>query len=88
MLGRKDYTKEEFDHGKAAVGRELSAYGHLQTAMTSAAPDENLIAARERFEGRFFNSMVLVLDRYFVHPAWSRARTRTRSTKWRCSSTP
>jgi len=67
MLGRKDYTQEEFDNGKAAVEQEVAAYGHLMTAIAGTTADKNVTAAREQFETRFFNSMVLVLDRYFVH---------------------
>ena len=29
MLGRKDYTNEEFDHCKAAIGQQLAAYKAL-----------------------------------------------------------
>jgi hypothetical protein len=29
MLGRKDYTQEELDHGKAAVEGQLTAYKKL-----------------------------------------------------------
>jgi hypothetical protein len=67
MLGRKDYTQEEFDNGKAAVEQEVAAYGHLATTIGSATADKDVTAAREQFEARFFKSMVLVLDRYFVH---------------------
>jgi hypothetical protein len=67
MLGRKDYTQEEFDNGKAAVGQQVAAYEELVRAIGSATDAHNVTAAREQFETRFFKSMVLVLDRYFVH---------------------
>lgn len=56
MLGRKDYTRAELDGAKAALAEQLAAYDKL-------TGDANLAA----FEPLFFNNMVLVLDRYFVH---------------------
>ncbi len=58
MLGRKDYTPEELDHAQAAVAQQLASFKKLAKA---AAP------ALAAFENVFFNNMVLVLDRYFVH---------------------
>lgn len=55
MFGRKNYTREELDHAKAAVAHQLGAYKKLD----GAAPDG--------FEALFFNNMTIVLDRYFVH---------------------
>jgi hypothetical protein len=55
MLGRKDYTKDELDHAKAAVAEQLAAY---RTFARVATTD---------FEALYFNNMLLVLDRYFVH---------------------
>ncbi|MDX6256673.1 MAG: hypothetical protein QOJ11_3007 [Frankiales bacterium] len=57
MLGRKDYTKDELDHAKAAVAEQLAAY---RTFARVATTD---------FEALYFNNMLLVLDRYFVHRA-------------------
>lgn len=37
MLGRKDYTPEEVDHPRAAVGRQLAAYRQLVTATAPSA---------------------------------------------------
>jgi hypothetical protein len=62
MLGRKSYTREELDHGRSAVERQLAAYDKLVGALPPP-----IDAAREDFEGTFFNDMTLVLDRYFVH---------------------
>ncbi len=62
MLGRKSYTREELDHGRSAVARQLDAYDNLVGGLPPASD-----GAREDFEGRFFNDMTLVLDRYFVH---------------------
>jgi hypothetical protein len=55
MLGRKDYTKDELDHAKAAVAEQLAAY---RTFARVATTD---------FEALYFNNMLLVLDRHFVH---------------------
>jgi hypothetical protein len=67
MLGRKTYTQEEIDQGKAAVERQLAAYRQLVKAVADATTDERVDAAVASFEAVFFNSMTLVLDRYFVH---------------------
>jgi hypothetical protein len=67
MLGRKDYTNEEFDNGRTAVDQQVAAYRRLATAIAGATDDTKVEAAREHFETRFFRSMVLVMDRYFVH---------------------
>ncbi|MFL6137464.1 MAG: hypothetical protein ACJ74O_06655 [Frankiaceae bacterium] len=66
MLGRKDYTREELDHARAVVEQQLIAYGGLVKAV-AAAPDPQAGSALDAFEARFFNDMVLVLDRLFVH---------------------
>jgi hypothetical protein len=67
ILGRKKYTQEEIDQGKAAVEQQLAAYKQLVKAVASATTDERFDAAVESFEALFFNNMTLVLDRYFVH---------------------
>src|SRR6266536_6359 len=67
MLGRKSYTREEFDHWKTAVDQQLSAYKTLVRAVAGATRDKKVDAALEAFETLFFNNMTLVLDRYFVH---------------------
>jgi hypothetical protein len=59
MLGRKNYTPDEIEHAKASADQALTAYRELAIAAETAA----LTA----FEPQFFNNMVLVLDRYFVH---------------------
>jgi hypothetical protein len=68
MLGRKTYTRQEIDQGRAAVDEQLAAYRQLAEAATGAG------SARASFDPLFFNNMVLVLDRYFVHrfsgPKW------------------
>ncbi|MGZ4767983.1 MAG: hypothetical protein ACXVLX_04945 [Ilumatobacteraceae bacterium] len=60
MLGRKDYTKEEFDHARAAVATQLASYAKVAKLGGKAS-------ALDEFETVFFNNMVIVLDRYFVH---------------------
>jgi len=66
MLGRKNYTQEELDHGQAAIDQQLGAYRRLADAI-AATNDENAKAALEALETVYFNNMTLVLDRYFVH---------------------
>jgi hypothetical protein len=65
MLGRKTYTREELDHARLAIERQLAAHAKLVEALD--ASDPNVAAALEEFDPLFFNHMTLVLDRYFVH---------------------
>jgi hypothetical protein len=62
MLGRKNYTQEEIVTGKVAIEQQLAAYDAVEGALT-----KNGRGAREAFAERFFNNMLLVLDRYYVH---------------------
>ena len=64
MLGRKTYTQGELDHARAAVDQQLAAYKQLAKAASS---DPKGRSALEASEPRFFNNMVLALDRPFVH---------------------
>jgi hypothetical protein len=67
MLGRKDYTQEEFHHARAAIAEQLAVYRKLVKAIDGATADKKVNAALEAFEPLFFNNMTLALDRYFVH---------------------
>jgi hypothetical protein len=67
MLGRKTYTQEEIDQGRAAVEQQLAAYKRLDKAVAEATTDEWVHDAFESFGALFFNNMLLVLDRHFVH---------------------
>jgi hypothetical protein len=66
MLGRKDYTREEYEHARDAIGQQLAAYQQLADAVAQGA-DERAKAALARFEPLFINNLTLALDRYFVH---------------------
>lgn len=59
MLGRKSYEKAEVDRARASIRAQLDAYEKL--AGTGPGP------ALDDFDRQFFNNMVLVLDRPFVH---------------------
>ncbi len=67
MLGRKNYTREETDFGKAVISRQLDAYDELAKAVASGPAGKAIESAMEAFDGQFFNNMTLVLDRLFVH---------------------
>ena len=67
MLGRKDYTQEEFDLAKKAIDQQIAAYKKLVKAIDGATSDQKVTAAREAFEPLYFNNLTLALDRYFVH---------------------
>jgi hypothetical protein len=66
MLGRSTYTQPELDHAKTSVAEQIAAYDTLAIAV-EAATDPKAASALETFEPLFFNNMVLVLDRFFVH---------------------
>jgi hypothetical protein len=65
MLGRKNYTREELDQSRAAINEQLAAYRRLVKAIDGK--DRKAASALEAFEPLFFNNLILVLDRYFVH---------------------
>ena len=67
MLGRKDYTREELDNGRATIDRQLAAYRALETAVRGAKDGGKAEAALDDFDTSFFTNMVLALDRPFVH---------------------
>ena len=67
MQGRKNYTQEEIDYGRAATGEQLAAYKELARAFGSGTAGKNVEAAIEAFEALFFNNLTMVMDRYFVH---------------------
>jgi hypothetical protein len=67
MLGRNSYTREELDSSTTGVGEPLAAYRRLAAAVGDGGPDGDAASALEGFEAPFFNNMVIVLDRYFVH---------------------
>ena len=64
MLGRNAYTQEELDQARSAIARQQAAYRKLLDAAGDDPPAE---AARAAFEPLYFNGLVLVLDRLFVH---------------------
>jgi hypothetical protein len=66
MLGRKSYTPEELNSARTAVNEQVAAYQKLAASVDGSA-DPAGAAALEAFEPLFFNNMVIVLDRYFVH---------------------
>jgi hypothetical protein len=66
MLGRKDYTQEELANARALVSGQVAAYRELARSV-SASADGKTASALGAFEPLFFNNLVLVLDRLFVH---------------------
>lgn len=66
MLGRKDYTREELDNPKARIGGQVAA-DHALAQATTASGGKKAGAALDEFGAQFFNNLVLVLDRLFVH---------------------
>lgn len=64
MLGRKTYTQEEIGSARQAVEQQLTAY---RTLVAAGAFDPGTSEVVDGFETLYFNNMVLVLDRYFIH---------------------
>lgn len=56
MLARKDFTREELDTARAGVDERLAAYRRLEGG-----------DALDAFEPLFCHSLLLALDRPFVH---------------------
>jgi hypothetical protein len=67
MLGREDYTQEEFDQARSAMSQTLEAYTRLAEAVGAADADPGLASALEALEPLLFNNLTLALDRHFVH---------------------
>jgi hypothetical protein len=66
MLGRKDYTREEFEQARDAIGRQLAAYRGLADAVDGGG-DDTAKSALAAFEPLFISNLTLALDRHFVH---------------------
>jgi hypothetical protein len=66
MLGRKNYTREEIDHARATVAAQLASFDQLAAA-TTAGHDKKATAALDALTPVYFDNVVLVLDRLFVH---------------------
>ena len=64
MLGRKTYTREEFDQASAAITHQLATYAALAGVAEGSPKGTAALAA---FEPLFFNNLTLALDRFFVH---------------------
>ncbi len=67
MLGRKEYTRDEFEDGKAAVEKQLALYKKLASVLAGEAADTPVQVAFGDFQDPLFNNMTLMLDRLFVH---------------------
>jgi hypothetical protein len=67
LLGRKSFTKEEIDHCRAEVDRQMKAFKDLAGAIAGSSTARGVDAALAAFEPLFFNNLTLALDRYFVH---------------------
>ena len=64
MLGMKNYTQEYIDGCRSRVEADLSAYGKLVAAARKQPASDRTL---QDFEATFFNTMVLMLDYFFVH---------------------
>ena len=67
MLGRKDYTQEEYDQARAAVAQQIAGFKKLASLVGKAGSDKKASSTFDEFEAVYFNNMAIVLDRYFVH---------------------
>jgi hypothetical protein len=60
---RTSYSTAEINSARFALAEQLTAY----TTLTGEITGDTAQAALADFEPLFFNNLVLVLDRYFVH---------------------
>lgn len=67
MLGRKDYSPDEVASAKAVIAAQIAAFRTLAHAVDAAPSDPGVSSAVEELEPILFTTMVLVLDRFFVH---------------------
>jgi hypothetical protein len=67
MLCVNTYTKDYVNSCRSKIEAQLAAYRVLAGAAREKAGDSSASAAT--FEPLFFNNLVLVLDRFFVHRA-------------------
>ena len=66
MLGRKTFSRAEIDRARLMIGSQLEAYRELARAARGADGGDVQPALAE-FEHIFFTTLVLALDRPFVH---------------------
>lgn len=72
MLGVNKYSQKYIDECRSKVDVQLSAYKKLiAAARNKTEKNKFLDSAIESFDPVFFNSMVLVLDAFFVHRIWA-----------------
>ena len=64
VLGMKTYSRAYIDASRARVEDDVAAYRKLAAAVRKQPGCDKSLAA---FETTFFNDMLLVLDRLFVH---------------------
>jgi len=64
VLGRSDYTRQEFDDGRARIDDAVARFAALCAAAATDAKAAKVLAA---FESVYCNDLVLVFDRLFVH---------------------
>jgi hypothetical protein len=67
MLGRKNYTQAELNHGRTAVQEQLAVYKQLAETIASEKTGQKLQSTLQDFEELFFNNLTLALDRYYIH---------------------
>jgi len=65
VLGRKDYTRAEFEHGKAAVERQLDGYKKLVRVAVNGTTDTRVQATLQDFE-RLSAAFFAELERKFL----------------------
>lgn len=63
MPGHESYTADDVNSARFALTEQLAAYATLVAETTG----DTAQAALNDFEPPFFNNLVLVLDRFFVH---------------------
>ena len=67
MPSRTSYSLDEINSARFALAAQLTAYATMAGEISGDGTDDTAQAALDDFEPLFFNNLVLVLDRYFVH---------------------
>jgi hypothetical protein len=67
MLGRKDFRTEEIETGRKTIEGQIEAYRGLVAAVEASPAAPELRAVLAAFEPGFLNTLVLALDRFYVH---------------------
>jgi len=67
VLGRKTFTATEIEGARARIDATVAAASAIARANTESATNPKVANALAKLQPHFFNSLLLALDRPFVH---------------------